>query len=329
MELSINNQKVSFELDNEKNAFDIIKGVDKYGQTNNPKQFITAIYIDGKEYSYANENGLSSIDIKNINNISVETNDIVGLSISSINQILFYLESLKKLFEDNKWSNTYDKIDDSLEWINSGIKQIISIFSSKGLKLITQHEIFTKKFNAFKKIILKLSEKDFPLSDDLINEISEKITNLQENMQIIQIIIDNSYIIPTKDELYDKITFVISNIKDIVPHLEEVSTQFQSGEDEKAMKVVQKLGVILENTIELFVILSESFKIDLNLYSEDESFEEFFTLVTEQLKELMESIENEDTVMIGDLLEYEFTPLVEKICKIFNDILTKNFKDVN
>jgi predicted transcriptional regulator len=96
------------------------------------------------------------------------------------------------------------------------------------------------------------------------------------------------------------------------------------------MNVIQSLSVILEDSIEMFILFKETFKLHMDKFTVKEvSFEEFFKTITSKLKELIEAIERKDSVMISDLLEYEFIPNVEEILKIMNKIKTEAFEKVN
>ena len=58
MELYINSEKTMFEIENEKNSFDIIQALSEIFSKQNIKQFITKITINEKEYSFADEEKL-------------------------------------------------------------------------------------------------------------------------------------------------------------------------------------------------------------------------------------------------------------------------------
>ena len=55
----------------------------------------------------------------------------------------------------------------------------------------------------------------------------------------------------------------------------------------------------------------------------------FFKTITSHLKELMDSIQNNDSVTIGDLLEYEFLPNLSEIKKLLIKIKEEAFTKIN
>jgi len=122
----------------------------------------------------------------------------------------------------------------------------------------------------------------------------------------------------------------MDNINKIIPSLGNVSLLFQTGEDTDAMNVIQALSVILEDSIEMFILFKETFKLHLDKFTVKEvSFEEFFKAITSKLKDLIDAIQRKDSVMISDLLEYEFIPNIEEIQHIMNKIKSEAFEKVN
>lgn len=50
--------------------------------------------------------------------------------------------------------------------------------------------------------------------------------------------------------------------------------------------------------------------------------DELYNKVSEYLQNLTDAVENNDTVSITDVLEYEFLPLLDECLQIFNDLIT-------
>jgi hypothetical protein len=139
-----------------------------------------------------------------------------------------------------------------------------------------------------------------------------------------------TYRLPDNKVIFKDIEGLISDIDTIIPKLENVPVLFQTGEDKEIMQIIQGLTDILEKSINLFVLFKESLKIHMDKYSVKEvSFEEFFKTITEHLKQLMNAIRSNDSVMVGDLLEYEFVPNLEEIKNILVKIKDEAFEKIN
>ena len=229
-----------------------------------------------------------------------------------------------------QWDPMLIKIEDSLEWMNHGIKQIIDIFDSKGKYIGEEKKIFYENTQQLIESIKNLNEKNF-LSD---NSLISKIMDIIDSMQIVIFRIKKwlvySYRLPDKDFIFDNINKLIESIDSITPSLENIPVLFQTGDDREAMNIIKELTDILEESIGLFVFFKESLKLHMDKFTVTEvTFDSFFNTVTGHLKELMEAIQHNDSVMISDLLEYEFIPNIEEIKKMLLKIKEDAFTKVN
>ena len=321
MKVYINGESVPVELEGEKNASEIITALSDFAAQAVPKQFITKIVINETEYSYADEDQLKSIDLETIENLEIETSDVKGISLLSLQQIKRYLVFLLSLINKNQWDENFEKVMDSISWMKEGIDQIVSIFGEKKITLISQQTLFLNKYDTLSKFFEEIDEKSLPMSAETQKQYQKVVTEMQDIIKNIAIIIDNSYMVPSKKSIEKDIEEIIKHIEQIIPKLANIPILFQTGEDKEAMDTIQNLTSIIEKSISLFIIFKESFKIHLDKYTIKEvPFDSFFTSITDHLKELLVAIENNDSVMIGDLLEYEFIPNVEEMKNILEKI---------
>ena len=59
------------------------------------------------------------------------------------------------------------------------------------------------------------------------------------------------------------------------------------------------------------------------------SFDSFFDSLTEKLHELVSAIENKDSVMIGDLVEYEFLPNIEEMKELLGELKNRLLNQIS
>ncbi|HOV13457.1 MAG TPA: hypothetical protein PK771_04160 [Spirochaetota bacterium] len=329
MKIFVNDHELNFELENEKNCFDIVNSVAEYSSSQSPQQFVTSIFVDGKEFSFADDTGLKSIDLNSVKNIHIETSDVFGISILSLSQMEKFLKVIESIINASVWNNDFIKIIDSMSWMKDGIEQIVSIFKTEKNNLLTEKLDFLDSFDKLNDMLRGLKSDNYPLKPDLFKNSSILINRMNDNLISIKKFLlevgDNSTEVILKD-----INNILNEIENIIPKLTNVPILFQTGQDKEAMEVIQFLTKILENSITLFVMFKENLKLYLDKYTVKEvSFEEFFTTLTEHLKELMNAIENKDSVMIGDLLEYEFIPNIEEIKSILTKIKNEAFVNPN
>jgi hypothetical protein len=329
MEIFINDKPVPFELEGEKNAYEIVNAIKAYVNNLENQHFITNIIINDKEFIQNDEKSLKQIPVDTIHQLKISTTDVYGLTALSINHIFNFLELLKNIIENNKFDNDFKKMDISIDWMKEGVNQIAKIFDANEKYIRTDKQSFFENSDKLYLAIKEIKKKN-TLDELEKNLVMKYIMNLNDSMQNIKKWLLESYRLPDSDFILNKLNTLTSEIDKILPQLQNVVILFQTGEDKESMNIIQKLADILENSIGLFILFKESLNLHMDKYTIKEvQFEEFFKSVTDNLKELMDAMQNNDSVMIGDLLEYEFVPNVEEIRDILLKIKNEVFVKVN
>ena len=320
MEVYVNNEVLPIELEGEKTAFEVIKGIVDFFAKEEPPQFVTKILIDGTEYSYADDESLKAIAIDSVNKIEFEFKDIIGVSKLSIEQILLYIDLLKQYVLQNNWNEFFSNIGESLDWIDDGMEQIMEIFSQKQ-EIISIKAIFSEELAELKKKVANLSDNVFPLDVDVIQGIIVTCEKLGVVISKVFQLLDLGFTGNAQESIVLRITEILPLYESLIPVLPEVSTLLQKACDKEAMEIIQKLTTLIDSTISIFLVSKNQ---DSNIFEKLEisgmSFDSFFDSLTEKLHELVSAIENKDSVMIGDLVEYEFLPNIEEMKELLGEL---------
>jgi hypothetical protein len=308
MDVYVNDKLLSIEIEDEKTAFDIVNGITDFFAKEKIPQFVTKILIDGNEYSFADDESLKAIEIEKIGKIEFEFKDIIGVSKLSIEQILLYIDLLKQYVTENKWNDFFSNIEDSLDWIESGMNQIMEIFSLKP-EILSLKTLLSEELVDLKKKVSSLSEDNFPLGTDVIQDIVILCEKLGIVISKVFQMLDLGFTGNAQESIILRITDILPLYEELIPVLPEVSTLLQKACDKDAMEIIQKLTTLIDGSISIF-LASKNLELDIfnNLEVNGMSFDSFFDSLTEHLHELVSAIENKDSVMIGDLVEYEFLP---------------------
>lgn len=103
---------------------------------------------------------------------------------------------------------------------------------------------------------------------------------------------------------------------------EEIKTlaaKFQSGKDREANAVITSLADLIDSvchTASLSMLFPERFG---SIKIDGKTFSEFFADFSEILKEFERAVETKDTVLIGDLGEYEISPRLEQLAAVMEE----------
>ncbi len=329
MKIVINGEEIPVEIENEKNAYDVVVGLSEYLGKLEQQQFVVSVSINGKEFSYADEKGLKDTTIDKIGLLELETSDVVGVSILSLKQISLYLDFIAVIVEKNIWDDSLIKVADSLEWMKQGLDQIATLFGKSIGMILPIHRKFCTRFDMITGLFKDIIEDSFPLESDFKSEIEFTLKDIKGLLDEIINVISSSSLDRNKGT-GEKIDDVIKMLDELIPELNKVPVLFQSGNDRKAMDNIQCLANTIESSISLFVFFRDNLKIYIDKYTvNDKSFEEFFTTITGNLRELMTAMGNNDSVMMGDLVEYEFIPNIVEIRNLLIKIKEETFVSVN
>lgn len=329
MEVYVNEKLLPIELEDEKTAFDVIKGIADFFAKDKVPQFITKILINGDEYSFADDESLKAVEINAIDKIEFELKDIIGVSMLSVEQISLYLDLLKQYTLENKWNDFFSNIGESLNWIESGMNQITEIFSLKQ-EIASIETLFANELLKLKEKVPVLSDKNFPLPMETVQDIITSCEKLKVLISKILQLLDLGFTGDEREGIILRITEILPLYETLIPVLPEVSVLLQKACDKDAMEIIQKLTTLIDGSISIFLA---SKNLDANIFDNFEingsSFDSFFDSLTEHLHELVSAIENKDSVMIGDLVEYEFLPNIEEMKELLRELKNRLLNQIS
>lgn len=112
----------------------------------------------------------------------------------------------------------------------------------------------------------------------------------------------------------EELTRAASDLSRSIEQLNEVSVMLQTGRDAEAMQAILDFVELSTKIIRLYPILKQTGGIDFTkVVVDDVSFPDFYAEFNGILSELIDAFTSEDSVLIGDLLEYEISPRLEKL----------------
>ena len=104
-------------------------------------------------------------------------------------------------------------------------------------------------------------------------------------------------------------------VKAIASRLEELPLDMQTGKDKRAAETIQLFSAMGEKLFRIFLLYkSEGLSLDTFMIG-DANAKLFMEEFNSTLKELTTAYENRDTVLVGDIAEYELSP---KLLKLYN-----------
>ncbi|HUZ16779.1 MAG TPA: hypothetical protein VMV68_00210 [Spirochaetia bacterium] len=112
-----------------------------------------------------------------------------------------------------------------------------------------------------------------------------------------------------------------------IDELSDVSVMLQTGRDADAMQVVVRFTELSSRLVRLYPLVRSKGGVDFGaLAISGVSFPDFYVEFNNILSELIDAFSAGDSILIGDLLEYEVAPRLEKL-RTYVDLLTNTEED--
>ena len=275
MQIFIDNDKLDFQLEKEKTLFDIIDAMRNWLSAEN--FIISELSVDNVQKDHSDTNLLKKQEIGTVSEINISTISLHELKLSQLNAVQeFFILVLKNIESGN--SESLIKLLDDYSSIKPFLKSNIDrVYESN---------------NGFIENIL---ENKAEIGDHL-----EELRIFSENILIIAETRKNEIITPEKELEQLKNSF-----EKTAEDAGNVSILLQTGKDREAMETVIRFVEFMKKFSRILGILD----IKKSIPVKKEEISEFNSM----LKELCSAIENSDSVLVGDLLEYEIIPVVENI----------------
>ncbi|MCD6120855.1 MAG: hypothetical protein J7K04_03345 [Spirochaetales bacterium] len=296
MEIKINEEKINFELENEKTIGEIISVIRNwiYGSG----FIITSVFLDNREIKIDEQSGWQDIPVADIKTLNIKINHVTELRAANLKTVTKYLGML---------SEAVGSSDKKM------YRELLSGFPFM-LESLGSNYILNKNTDSLGRIIKETSVDDImSLNNDekeeIIRLISEIIANTEEALNEIQ------YPAEALRSITDKLHASAEEIG-------EVSVLLQSGNDKQAMDYVVKFSDLTQRFFRILTALGDSGKIQLNsIKIQGKKSSEFYHDLNNILNQLLDAFHVQDSVLIGDLLEYEIAPRMEILMELSRGLL--------
>lgn len=293
MEIRINDTVLDFTLENEKILGEIIEQIDHW--LNSSKLILTSIIFDNKE--------LLSLPTPEWRDIPVEK-----------------VKTLKLTAKPG-----YEVRADNMQTILEFLTLLRNALQSRDMKLFKElQEGFSIMAESIKRHLPDHPETELALAElsNLINSISwekaEVARALHLTKQLTEII--NKLLTEIRNPV-KALNNLALELEQCISEISDVSLLLQTGKDRKAMEAIIRFSELNENLVRIFQNLKNNRQKETEeLTIDGMSLEKFYSELNTILKELVEAFHAQDSVLIGDLLEYEIAPRLESIRIIGQDL---------
>ncbi len=274
MEIIINEQRIDYELENEKTIGEVLKSIITWLEKADMR--INSIQVD--EAALTNDqlfdrpiNTVRKLQIESISNREYQINFLEYAQ----NYLIFLNEALNK--NDQK---SLSELSKSYEEMRSVLFEIIGR-SVQADMCKTLDSVFLND----EEIGCKLQETGVEISqlNSVIKNYLVELVHPEKQMEKI-----------------------VTNLVELAEKLDEVAIQLQTGQDKVAMAVIIHLVELLQAFMRCLVWMEKK-----------DTSTKLNKAMNDMLAELEEALKTNDTVLIGDILEYEIKPFLIELPDLF------------
>lgn len=322
MKIFINGKELSATLENEKNAYEVLKPVEEWCNSNS--FLINRILIDEKEmFPYIDEE-YKTIAIKNIKKIDIEALSHSEYYLSSMISIIEYIEKISKVDSITLSEKDIEDLKDGIFWILDSVPRAIFLCNMN----LETHGVI----HILKMLEVKLERLNTLTDNEEYNNYSDKVKEFfQDDFKPFL----NDKVLPSMDMVLQdaKINAIIifaNNINEnnalykigtlpkfqpfIIEILDEVVDKLQTGKDKEAFIYAEKFSHIVGLSFSVLSKVAEICSIDYsNIKIDNISLLDSINDFNSMMNNLLEAFSNEDYISIADLLEYEIKEKIENI----------------
>lgn len=322
MKIFINGKELSATLENEKNAYEVLKPVEEWCNSNS--FLINRILIDEKEMSPYIDEEYKNIAIENIKKIDIEALSHSEYYLSSMISIIEYIEKVSKVDSITLSEKDIEDLKDGIFWILDSVPRAIFLCNMN----LETHGVI----HILKMLEVKLERLNTLTDNEEYNNYSDKVKEFfQDDFKPFL----NDKVLPSMDMVLQdaKINAIIifaNNINEnnalykigtlpkfqpfIIEILDEVVDKLQTGKDKEAFIYAEKFSHIVGLSFSVLSKVAEICSIDYsNIKIDNISLLDSINDFNSMMNNLLDAFSNEDYISIADLLEYEIKEKIENI----------------
>ena len=322
MKIFINGKELSATLENEKNAYEVLKPVEEWCNSNS--FLINRILIDEKEMSPYIDEEYKNIAIENIKKIDIEALSHSEYYLSSMISIIEYIEKVSKVDSITLSEKDIEDLKDGIFWILDSVPRAIFLCNMN----LETHGVI----HILKMLEVKLERLNTLTDNEEYNNYSDKVKEFfQDDFKpfLNDKVLPSMYMV-LQDAKINAIIIFANNINEnnalykigtlpkfqsfIIEILDEVVDKLQTGKDKEAFIYAEKFSHIVGLSFSVLSKVAEICSIDYsNIKIDNISLLDSINDFNSMMNNLLEAFSNEDYISIADLLEYEIKEKIENI----------------
>ena len=296
MEIQINNHNLDFTIENNETLGQVVRDIESWLQGTD--LVLYSVKHGDKELLARPYEEWSSTPHSEVGTLELKVKDTRELTLLNLRTILEYLEMLKRGVE----SDDRDRLSELASGFPALAESLHRHFPAPDAALQAMMALFAEaegQENTW-------TEGKRRQAAGLIDLVSTKAL----------------FRIKELDDPKAALKVLSGALKGCIEEISEISLLLQTGKDRQAMDTMVRFSELSQTLVRLVAsIFPEGGQSERNIEVGGISLKEFFTQLNGVLSELLQAFEARDSVLIGDLMEYEVAPRLEQMRALLQDLV--------
>ncbi len=293
MEILVNEQPVDVQLEGERTLGEVIKGLRGWLQETN--LYITDLSVNKTEHHLDNESDWSTRAVDDITSIEIVAMPPWEVRLNGYRILHNYVHTLADALE-HEGSREAPELLNEYPYVRKHLDEVIAAVFGPGkdtsLDQAIQHAQNVQSGEEAAEAVSALRHAS-TLLNDRIRELATPFHEARRTRHALE---------------------------SVVAEVEEVSVLLQTGEEQKAMSLIIRFSELVERFLRILSAINSRYGTDhLHTDLDSTALREQTDTLRSTLEELVTAFKEQDTVLIGDLLEYDMLPQVRQLFSLVPD----------
>ena len=281
MEIKINGKNADITLENEKTVGEVLSGIQDWLE--NSGFYLSGLEIDGKSYGAQSLDAAFELPVEGLSCLDIKTSGWADLLLEALTGLRRDLELYEKATPEEK-----------------------ALFAGEW---------------ALSAPALFLKDNEKPLYDTMLDILKNGGENVSAfNIKAASLLVSER--IREIEAPYQEMKNLQPLAEETAKRLEDLPLDMQTGKDSKAAETITVFSSLIEKIFRL-IFLFKYFKTDIESIevpsmngSGKQNLKDYIGEFSSALKELISAFENKDSVLVGDLAEYELAPRLRSLTEV-------------
>ncbi|WP_455383386.1 hypothetical protein [Salinispira pacifica] len=306
MEILVNDEPITFTLEGEKNLGEVVSQLESW--LTESRLTLSGLRVDGNDLPLYAPERWKSHPIDGVSKVQVTASTYREMKLSTMQTLLQYIMLLHSGVEAHRDAELKELLAE-YPYIRTSLANLIGRAPSSDERSAEPEEPGSA-------LVLDELLQTSGLLEGSITDESQREPILTHLKKLQLLLIDRMKEITQPDQ---EVRTTAELLRSSIPEISDVSVMLQTGKDREAMAAVITFTEILGKLIRIVPYLKEADSPLLGRSVEGRSLGDVAGELNGFLNELVEAFAAQDSVLIGDLLEYEIAPRVQQVVTLFSE----------